>query len=484
MSETAAATSPKPAPIPGGGPLKDFKDWLSPMLVKELRQGLRTRVFVMAFILMQAAIMVVMFGAAANGAAGRATDAIWVVAALVMLGAMPLRGFSALSNEMRMQTMDMLTLTRLSAFRITLGKWAALYSQSLLLAVALLPYIVIRYFLGGVDLATEVTLLFVFALLSGLLTAVTVGFSAHPSILLRGAIVVVTAMVSIGVIGGVLEEVFRGRSPLTDDNFWWFMVLLVLFVVFCSYYLLDMGASQFAPFAENHATRKRLAGLLFLVAMGACALLADDRDIGEIAFAMLAFSMAVVCIDAMTEFPAPVPSLYAPFVKRGFFGKLAGRFLYPGWHTGILYFAVVVMMLAFLGALLEIDLVIDLDDAAVTVALVGALLFPVVIIRLLFPKAAAPFAMYLLIQCIIFPLVALLASIDDGGGMMWIACPIPFAQVFLLENWQYRNSGEVTIALPLLFTLGYFAILVALSMRQHRESVRFEKLAKEALKEG
>ena len=42
--ETATLAPPAP-PAP---PRADFADWLSPMLVKELRQGVRTRVFVMS----------------------------------------------------------------------------------------------------------------------------------------------------------------------------------------------------------------------------------------------------------------------------------------------------------------------------------------------------------------------------------------------------------------------------------------------------
>ena len=47
---TALPTLPAPPAREAGA---DFPDWLSPILVKELRQGVRTRVFVTLFILLQ-----------------------------------------------------------------------------------------------------------------------------------------------------------------------------------------------------------------------------------------------------------------------------------------------------------------------------------------------------------------------------------------------------------------------------------------------
>ncbi len=49
-----SALPPPPSRRAAAADLKnDFADWLSPILVKELRQGLRTRVFTSTFILLQ-----------------------------------------------------------------------------------------------------------------------------------------------------------------------------------------------------------------------------------------------------------------------------------------------------------------------------------------------------------------------------------------------------------------------------------------------
>ncbi len=51
MSENAAAEPPEMPLV--ADRLADFSDRLSPMLVKELRQGLRAKTFVIVFLLLQ-----------------------------------------------------------------------------------------------------------------------------------------------------------------------------------------------------------------------------------------------------------------------------------------------------------------------------------------------------------------------------------------------------------------------------------------------
>ncbi|GAH00794.1 unnamed protein product, partial [marine sediment metagenome] len=105
--------------------LTDFPNWLSPMLVKELRQGLRTNMFSVAFILLQAfMVLCILIGAASPGS-NDSSGAFWTFVVISLLIVQPLRGFNALSSEYQLNTMDLIQLTRLDTWRITLGKWIA-----------------------------------------------------------------------------------------------------------------------------------------------------------------------------------------------------------------------------------------------------------------------------------------------------------------------------------------------------------------------
>ena len=138
--------------------LTDFADWLSPMVVKELRQGLRGRGFVMAFTLLQAVLALIMLFSL-QGVTETGSFYFWIMAAVLIAGVMPLSGFGALTDEIQDGTLDLLMVTKLTATKIAIGKWCALVAQTLLMCITILPYVVMRYFAGEVDLPSELILL-------------------------------------------------------------------------------------------------------------------------------------------------------------------------------------------------------------------------------------------------------------------------------------------------------------------------------------
>jgi len=116
---------------------KSVDDWLSPILVKELRQGMRARVFVISYLLLQVFLSVlVLANAAAQGDSRALEDEshyFWVIVGFALLVLMPLRGLVSVSQEVKNRTMETIMLTRLTAWRVVFGKWSALFAQSLLL---------------------------------------------------------------------------------------------------------------------------------------------------------------------------------------------------------------------------------------------------------------------------------------------------------------------------------------------------------------
>jgi len=162
--------------------LDEFSDRLSPMLVKELRQGLRARTFVILFLAIQALLGVVLLsavGAAAPERAGQTVSSvIFFFFSMAVLIVQPLRGVGALHQEIKGNTIDLMVLTRLGAWRIVLGKWIAIVSQSALLLAAIAPYLILRYFFGRMNLFAELLLLALVFLGSAAFTAITVGLSA------------------------------------------------------------------------------------------------------------------------------------------------------------------------------------------------------------------------------------------------------------------------------------------------------------------
>ena len=116
-------------------PRADFADWLSPMLVKELRQGVRTRVFVLLFILLQLLMLLDLVAEPARrrhraGRLGRHGVFLDHGGGCPSLVILPIGGLNAVGGEIKANTLELIFLTRLTAFRIVFGKWCALFAQS------------------------------------------------------------------------------------------------------------------------------------------------------------------------------------------------------------------------------------------------------------------------------------------------------------------------------------------------------------------
>ena len=336
--------------------LRDFPDRLSPIVVKELRQGLRQKSFVVVFILLQIALAFMAFGTISGTeavtpesiTAGQKLSAFYFsllgVAAMMI---QPMRGLQALASEKSGRTLDLLLLTRLDAWSVTSGKWLALISQTALIMVSVLPYLMMRYYLGGMQLFGELLSLFCLFCVSACLTSLTVGLSATKSSIIRqifGVILILGILFCSLAFG--LERIFSSRmhsslalDPSTPGFVWMFLIALLL-LGFLTYYFLEIGATLIAPIAENRSTRKRVLGLLVMILLG----FQDTLYIYVIGISFVI--MVILAVDALTERPEFTASVTRPFVRFGWPGRLFGRFFYPGAVSGTLYLLLLLTVFA------------------------------------------------------------------------------------------------------------------------------------------
>ncbi len=124
--------------------LADFPDRLSPMLVKELRQGLRARVFVVPFMIMHALLALAALRMSTSGVSPGSAGAMWAPLIIVVVFGLPLRNLQSLSDERELNTMDTLVLTNMSAWRIVVGKWLSTLALSALVVLSVIPYLTVQ----------------------------------------------------------------------------------------------------------------------------------------------------------------------------------------------------------------------------------------------------------------------------------------------------------------------------------------------------
>lgn len=322
-----------------------FADWLPPMLVKELRQGLRTHMFVGAFVTLQLA-MVSLLGfhllAAHDGGLPQLVEDLdqylWVAIMITLLVLMPLRGLMAISEETKGGTIDLVQLTHLSSVFIVLHKWLALISQTMLLVIALLPYLVLRYFFGGEDVWFNVLALGWMTLLSISLTAVCIAISQAG---------MVGRLVVLGVIGFpgyiIAAEFIENRNNFTSGGPP--VLSLAYALLACIVIALTLASKQLSAPGENGTTRFRVVAILLMAGAIVGGLIDSDRD--GIAWIMWMIPLMIVAgLESLSEPAKEHPGIYVPFMRRGSLGRLAGRVLYPGWTAGVWFMLMLGLMFA------------------------------------------------------------------------------------------------------------------------------------------
>jgi hypothetical protein len=98
---------------------------------------------------------------------------------------MPLAGLMLMKPEQDDGNHELLQMTKLNRWAIVRGKYFVLWAVSSLSLISLLPYVVVRYFLGGVELWQEMFCTLSVIGFAGVVCAGAIGASAYKSIAKR-----------------------------------------------------------------------------------------------------------------------------------------------------------------------------------------------------------------------------------------------------------------------------------------------------------
>ena len=253
---------------------------------------------------------------------------------LPVLVVLPLNGLGAINGEIKANTLELIFLTRLTAFRIVVGKWLAIFVQCLLFICAVLPYLVLRYFIGGINLAAELEVARLDAArgFGGALRVLHGAFrlpGAHRP--RRGGSLRSCCFSSRSAPGGELfgRGVVAGRARVLGRS-------RACHPVRRDRPGADAGGGRGADRAARPRTIPRSMRLLaaggFLVALAVSFLAAwfARRSL------IIAFVIAVlVCLVGLCEEPRWVPSCSGPSRRRLARTRWPDAVLYPGWYTAV-----------------------------------------------------------------------------------------------------------------------------------------------------
>lgn len=337
---------------------EELADRVNPIVVKEVRQGLRTRVFWLFFSLMLVVnlfISLVCFAMAEQESnLGKAAFiAFFVVLAFVQFFIIPYTAYRSMAREAEQETWVLLTLTGLGPRRILGGKVGSSVLQGALYASAAAPFLLFSYFLNGVDLPTVVVAALASVAYQVFLVAAAVSTATlAESRLVRGLLhfVLLGALLQglgMGITGGVLTGEFVSRFSGGD---WLVLAMPLFFLVTTGLLLFEAAAARLSLPTEDYARGPRVMYLVQFVGIALLALLLKKAGSGDgAAGASVALSVyaTVVGLFVVSDRDGMARAHWA---KGGRFSLLK-----PGAFRGFLF----VFGLLFIGCALFFALAVD-----------------------------------------------------------------------------------------------------------------------------
>lgn len=204
-----------------------FADRCSPILVKEARQAMKSWHFQWTFLLLLLAVM----GWSFLGISTALVDSREESGGMLMAGYMfilgfplgvvlPLASFRSLAREFDDETIQLLSITTLSARRIVLGKLGSAALQMIVYLSAVVPCVAFSYLLRGIDL-TQIAILLMLAIVGSMslccLGLALAGFSRLKwlAVMLNLGLMALLGFIFFGWCGFNAEFPFFGASPET-----------------------------------------------------------------------------------------------------------------------------------------------------------------------------------------------------------------------------------------------------------------------------
>ncbi len=316
--------------------------WLNPILVKEGRQSLKSKQFLITFFCLLAASC----GWTILGVVFNAPDVYYLpsgdsmmigyflILSISMFALVPLVAFRSLAAELDEGTYEMLAITRLSAWRIVSGKMNSAILQMLIYFSAIVPCLAFCYLLRGISLtaiAVSISVVFLTGMVLtsfGLVLSTLAKGRTLQTFLLVGLVAAIV-FVEFGVCAFVFEAVISGRSEGTTTAAFLMVAVGFSFVVL----FLAAAAARVAPITENRSTRLRaillIQQMIWIVTMSYFAYTEIDFEYVNYGMMWLGIFWLIVGMFMLGENPE-----LSPRVQRGLPATFATRMLFSWWMPG------------------------------------------------------------------------------------------------------------------------------------------------------
>lgn len=303
------------------------------MMAKELRQGLRRGLFLFPFIGIQIFAIIAMaiefqmptedierttpYAGPLNlllfFPGSMFSGPFWLVVGAICLVIMPMGGLMLMGQELDEGNHELLLMTPLSRWKVVGGKFLTLWGLCLLTFSSLLPYVIVRYFIGGIDVVRNLNLALTIVLGSAIVVAGAIGSSSFRGIGARIAVF----FLFLGSFLISLASCLFGAGAITKGAGLFFH-LNAYGVAFCYTILgLAMARARIRLVVHHYELKPSwlVVGFLFfapfVIGMSAAMTIGYAGFVGCVAMGLIAwFADATPKAPAWVE--APVPNIPAP----------------------------------------------------------------------------------------------------------------------------------------------------------------------------
>ncbi|MES2920490.1 MAG: hypothetical protein V4819_03030 [Verrucomicrobiota bacterium] len=230
----------------------DLPEGFDPMTAKELRQSLRRGSFVYPFLAIQLFAVVAMAVEFQMGHAAESTPysgmlnlellgtsgPFWMVVTAICLVIMPMGGVILMGQELEEGNHELLLLTKLDRWKVVFGKFITLWGLCALTFVSLLPYVVVRYMVGGIEWWHEAACAGTILGGSAMISAGAIGASAFQRI---GVRVAVLALYLASMLAGCAAPLF-GIGAQSNGCGWLYHITALAAVI--AYTLVGLSLAR------------------------------------------------------------------------------------------------------------------------------------------------------------------------------------------------------------------------------------------------
>ncbi|MHB8901534.1 MAG: hypothetical protein ACYC6Y_22510 [Thermoguttaceae bacterium] len=281
MSDMAVIQSGKVStgPAPFAGRIDEALEWLgerlNPILVKETRQALKSRQFLLTFSLLLIAAwgwsLIGLVMMEVDGGYGEAGPGMFMGYYAILAAAIgvfvPFGAFRSLASEQEERTYELLSITNLGPRQIVSGKLGSAVVQIVIYMSAIAPCLAFTYMLRGISL--PMILLVVTCTVLGSLGLSVVGLMAgtltaekHWQVLLSVLLIVGLLFVFFSATGITAQIAFSSNLPFDSKEFW--LSMGGMFNAYVTYFALVFYAAvaQITFVSDNRSTRLRIVMLI------------------------------------------------------------------------------------------------------------------------------------------------------------------------------------------------------------------------------